>query len=167
MCTIFKVAVFVWTPFMSLTYLLFPPAFCSLGWSPALLEWRWWWCCGGGDQSDFVMSLSRWKGNCFKGDQTAESEATTSKREGSTPPREHLTPPSHPSILHTPPCSLLASSYCMPNAIAITASSVFFPQCTALLLLPPSLPSKHHSAASSEITIAQGLGNLTKCRACM
>lgn len=53
---------------------LFLIAFCSLGWSPALLEWRW---CGGGDRRDSLMSLSRWKGNCFKGDQT-ESEAATS-----------------------------------------------------------------------------------------
>lgn len=153
---------FLWAP-STFVYLLFPSAFFSLGWSRALSEWRWW-RCGGGDRSDSVMSLSRWKGNCFKGDQTAESEAATSEREGSTPPREHLTPPPHPSILHTPPCSHLASSSCMPNAIAITAG-FFFP----VLLCPPpsSPPSKHHSAASSEITIAQGLGNLTKCRACM
>lgn len=39
-------------------YLLFLPAFFSLGWSPAWLEWRWW-LCSGGDRSDSVMSLSR------------------------------------------------------------------------------------------------------------
>lgn len=40
-------------------YLLFPPALCSLGWSPALSERRRRWCGGGGDWSDSVMSLSR------------------------------------------------------------------------------------------------------------
>lgn len=66
-------------------------------------------------------------------DQTAESEAATSEREGSTPPREHLTLPPHPSFLHSSPCSDLASSSCMPIAIAITGSSSFFSS--------PALPS--------------------------
>lgn len=87
---------------------------------PSRLQW---WQCGGGDQSDSAMSLSGWKGNCFKGDQTAKSEAATGEREGSPRPWEHLTPPPHPSILNTPPCFHLASRSCMANAIAITASS--------------------------------------------
>lgn len=102
--------------------------------------WHHWSRGGGGgvlgDWSDSVMSLSRWKGNCFKGVLTAESEAATSEREGSTPPREHLTPPPHAFIFHTPHCSHLASSSCMPNAIAITAFSFFF--------FNPTLPSSFH-----------------------
>lgn len=96
------------------------------------------------------MSLSRLKGNCFKGDQTGR-EAATSSREGSTPPRQHLTPPPHPSVhpsLHPssrrppqPPPPLTDPACPMPLPSLPPAPSTYFPTTPRLVLLcPPPSP---------------------------
>lgn len=129
---------------------------CRDVWVVAVTGVKTWWACPG----ERVIASKRVRIKRARLRPTSERERGLVS---STRALNSAFPSTHPSI-RPPHPSPHSSSSCMLNAIAITASSFFFP--LRLSPPPPTPPaSKHHSAASSEITIAQGLGNFDQMRA--